>query len=126
MEEKGLFCGINQPKDAANLTDMEKKHIPVIDAPDEVKAGEPFNVHIKVGSIPHVSEEAHHIQWLDVYFGQNFYTRVEFTPSFTHPEVTVSLVRHGKGSHKTGTLRVIERCNMHGLWEAHKEISVTE
>jgi hypothetical protein len=42
MAEKGLFCGINIPKDLANLSDMEKKHLPVIEAPDEVKAGEPF------------------------------------------------------------------------------------
>jgi len=24
MPEKGLFCGINQPSDSANLTEMEK------------------------------------------------------------------------------------------------------
>jgi superoxide reductase len=126
MAEKGLFCGTNQPKDTTNLSDMEKKHIPVIQAPDEVKAGEPFQATIKVGEIPHVSEEAHHIQWIDVYFGQNFYTRVELTPVFTRPEVTVTLVRHGKGTHRVGTMRVTERCNIHGLWEASKEIKVSE
>lgn len=125
MAEKGLFCGINSPKDAGNLSDMEKKHIPVIEAPDEVKAGEPFKVTIKIGEMPHVSEEAHHIQWIDVYFGQNFYTRIELTPVFTLPQVTVTLVRHGKGTHKTGSLRVIERCNIHGLWETTKEISAS-
>jgi superoxide reductase len=126
MAEKGLFCGINKPKDASNLTDMEKKHIPVIEAPDEVRAGEPFTATIKVGELPHVSEEAHHIQWIDVYFGQNFYTRVELTPVFTRPSVTVTLVRHGKGTHKVGTMRVVERCNIHGLWESTKDITVTE
>lgn len=126
MAEKGLFCGINIPKDLANLSDMEKKHLPVIEAPDEVKAGEPFQATIKIGEITHVSEEAHHIQWIDVYFGQNFYTRIELTPAFTCPEVTVSLVRHGKGTHKAGNMRVIERCNLHGLWESTKEIKVVE
>ncbi len=124
MSEKGLFCGINAPKDSSNLTEMEKKHIPLIDAPDEVNPGEPFHVTIKVGEIPHVMEEAHHIQWLEVYFGSNYIARIDLTPVFTQPEVTISLVRHGKGTHDVGTLRVVERCNIHGLWEAKKEIRV--
>lgn len=124
MAEKGLFCGINLPKDPGNLTETEKKHMPVIDCPDKVTAGEPFKVGIKVGEIPHVMEEGHHIQWLDVYFGKNFNERIELTPVFTRPEVTVTLVKHQK--HKTSTLRVIERCNLHGQWEASKEVTVGE
>jgi superoxide reductase len=124
MTEKGLFCGINMPKDSANMTELEKKHMPVIDCPDSVKAGEPFQVKIKVGDIPHVMEEGHHIQWIDVYFRQNFYARIDLTPVFTRPEVTVTLERHSK--HDSSTLRVIERCNLHGQWEATKDITVKE
>jgi superoxide reductase len=124
MTEKGLFCGINRPQDPTNLTEMEKKHIPVVICPDTVKAGEPFQVTIKVGEIPHVMDEGHHIQWIEVYFGQNFYIRVDLTPVFTRPEVTVTLVKGGK--HRTSTLRVIERCNLHGLWETTREITITE
>lgn len=123
MAEKGLFCGMNTPKDPSNMTDLEKKHTPVIECPDAVKAGEPFQVKIQVGSMPHVMEEAHSVQWIDVYFKQNFFTRIELTPVFTKPEVTVTLVRHSK--HTSSTLRVIERCNLHGQWEATKEISIT-
>ena len=124
MSEKGLFCGINKPADAANMTELEKKHMPVIDCPDTVKAGEPFKVHINVGEIPHVMDEGHHIQWIDVYFKNNFFARVDLTPQFTRPEVTLTLERHSK--HESSTLRVIERCNLHGQWEASKEISVTQ
>jgi superoxide reductase len=124
MSEKGLFCGLNKPKDLSNMTEPEKKHMPVIDCPDTVKAGEPFQVKINVGEIPHVMEEAHHIQWIDIYFKENFFARIDLTPVFTRPEVTITLVRHSK--HKSSTLRVIERCNMHGQWEATKEIAVTE
>jgi len=124
MTEKGFFCGINKPNEPAKLNDMEKKHIPVIDAPDLVNPGEPFKVTIKVGEIPHVMEEAHHIQWIEIYFGENFCARVDLTPVFTRPEITITLVRHGKGTHESGTMHVIERCNMHGLWEAVKEIRV--
>ncbi len=124
MAEKGLFCGINRPQDPTNLTELEKKHIPVVTCPDTVKAGEPFQVTIKVGEIPHVMDEGHHIQWIEVYFGQNFYARVDLTPVFTRPEVTITLVKGGK--HRTSTLRVVERCNLHGLWEATKEITIVE
>ncbi len=124
MGEKNLFCGINRPQDPANMTEMEKKHTPVIECPDSVKVGEPFKVTIKVGELPHVMEEGHHIQWIEVYFGQNFNTRIDLTPVFTRPEVTLTFVKGGK--HRTSTLRVIERCNLHGQWEATKEITVVE
>jgi superoxide reductase len=124
MSEKSLFCGINRPQDPANMTPVEQKHTPVIECPDTVKSGEPFQVTIKVGALPHVMEEGHHIQWIDVYFGQNFNIRVDLTPVFTRPEVTLTFVKSGK--HRTSTLRVIERCNLHGQWEATKEITIAE
>jgi superoxide reductase len=122
MTEKGMFCGINKPKDIDNQSDFEKKHVPVIECPDTVKAGEPFQVNVKVGEIPHVTEEGHHIQWIEIKFGENLYARVDLTPVFSKPEITVHLVKHGK--HDKRTLRVIERCNLHGLWETTKDISV--
>ncbi|HHN63810.1 MAG TPA: superoxide reductase [Nitrospirae bacterium] len=124
MSEKSLFCGINRPADPANMTELEKKHTPVIECPDTVKAGEPFEVRIKVGEIPHVMDEGHHIQWLELYSGQNQYLRIDLTPVFTKPEITVTLVKGGK--HRTSTLRVLERCNLHGTWEASKDITITE
>jgi superoxide reductase len=122
MAEKGPFCGINQPTDPANLTEAEKKHIPVIECPDTVKAGEPFTVTISVGEIPHVMEEGHHIQWLELSSGKNFNARIDLTPVFTRPEVSVVLVKGG--IHRDITLRALERCNLHGLWEGTKPITV--
>lgn len=123
MSEKGLFCGINKPKDFKSITDFEKKHTPQIECPDEVRAGEPFEVKIRVGdNIAHPMEEGHFIQWIEVKSGENLYVRAEFTPVFSRPDVVVTLVK--KGMHKQGTLRVIERCNLHGLWEASKEIKI--
>jgi superoxide reductase len=122
MPEKGFFCGINKPKDVSNMTELEKKHIPVIECPDKVKAGEPFQIKINVGEILHVMEEGHHIQWLEVKSGENLYARVNLTPVFTKPEVTLTLVKGEK--HSSRTLRVIERCNLHGLWEATKDITI--
>ncbi len=124
MAETSLFCGLNRPKGPANMTELEKKHTPVIECPDNVKAGEPFQVKIKVGEIPHIMEEGHHIQWIDLYSGENFNARIDLTPVFTRAEVTITLQKSGK--HRTSILRVIERCNLHGQWEATKEITVSE
>lgn len=124
MPEKGIFCGNNKPKDLSNMTDFEKKHTPVIDCPDTVKAGEPFQVRINVGSIPHVMEEGHFVQWIEVKFGDSLYARVDLTPVVSRPEVTVTLTKSAK--HAKGTLRVIERCNLHGAWEASKEITIQQ
>ncbi len=117
-----MFCGINRPKDAENLSELEKKHVPVLDVPDKVKAGEPFKVTISVGSIPHVMETGHHIQRIDLYSGENLLANVLLTPVFTRAVATITLVKGG--AHKSSTLRAVERCNLHGLWEARKEISV--
>ncbi|MEO5361925.1 MAG: class II SORL domain-containing protein [Nitrospirota bacterium] len=124
MSEKSLFCGMNKPADPGNLTETEKKHMPVIDCPDTVKAGEPFKVNIKVGEIPHVMQEAHSVQWIEVFSGENFKVRIDLTPVTTLPDVTVTLVKSGK--HRTSAIRVVERCNLHGQWEAVKQINITE
>ncbi len=124
MSGQSLFCGNNTPKDPSNMTDLEKKHTPVIDCPATVKSGEPFKVSISIGEMPHVMEEGHHIQWIEVYSNENFYARIDLTPVFTRPEVTVTLVKGG--GHRTSTVKVIERCNLHGQWVAAREITVTE
>ncbi|MBF0516291.1 MAG: class II SORL domain-containing protein [Nitrospirae bacterium] len=124
MTEKHLFCGNNKPADPANLTEAEKKHMPVIDCPDTVKAGEPFRVNIKVGEIPHVMQEGHSIQWIEVYSGENFKARIDLTPVTTAADVSVTLIKSGK--HPTSSIRVIERCNLHGQWEAVKPINISQ
>jgi superoxide reductase len=92
MTEKSLFCGVNNPADASNLTDMEKK------------------------------EEVHHIQWIDLYSGGNFITKVILTPVFMTAKATINMVK--SGAHETATLRAVIRCNVHGMWESEKEIAV--
>ncbi|MBF0456901.1 MAG: class II SORL domain-containing protein [Nitrospirae bacterium] len=124
MSEKSLFCGMNKPADPGSLTETEKKHMPVIDCPDTVKSGEPFKVTIKVGEIPHVMQEAHSIQWIEVFTGENFRVRIDLTPVSTLPQVTITLVN--SGPHPTSVIRVVERCNLHGQWEAVKQITINE
>ncbi|MEA2037441.1 MAG: desulfoferrodoxin family protein, partial [Nanoarchaeota archaeon] len=51
MSEENLFLQINKAKDPNNMNDLEKKHLPVIDCPDSVKKGEPFEITIEVGKL---------------------------------------------------------------------------
>ncbi len=108
-----------------------EKHAPVIECPDAVKAGKVFEVQVGVGKeITHPNTAEHHISWIALYFqpeGDKFPYQVghfEFSGHgegtvFTTPVASVSL----KVS-KPGALRAMSFCNIHGLWESSKEISV--
>ncbi|RLC99274.1 MAG: Neelaredoxin [Chloroflexi bacterium] len=114
-------------------TDWKKeKHAPVIECPDEVKAGEVFEVQVSVGrEIAHPNTAEHLISWIALYFqpeGTQFPFQVghfEFSGHgegtvFTTPAASVSLTVD-----KPGALRAMSFCNLHGLWESSKEIGVS-
>jgi superoxide reductase len=47
----------------------KEKHMPVIDAPAQVKAGELFEVKVSLGKeIAHPNTTEHHISWISLYF----------------------------------------------------------
>ncbi|MDZ7260617.1 MAG: class II SORL domain-containing protein [candidate division KSB1 bacterium] len=115
-----------------------EKHVPVIECPDQVKAGELFEVKVSLGKeISHPNTTEHHIRFISLYFhpeGEKFTYQVghyEFTahgesvegankgPIYTHHAATASL----KIS-KPGTLYALAFCNIHGLWQSAKEIKI--
>jgi superoxide reductase len=115
-----------------------EKHVPVIDAPDTFKKSEFTKVTVGVGKqIAHPNTTEHHIRWIEVYFqpdGEKFpyeIGRFEFNAHgesaqgpntstvFTHPEATVSFK-----TDKSGTIFAGSFCNIHGLWESSKKITV--
>jgi superoxide reductase len=115
-----------------------EKHVPVIECPDQVKAGELFAVKVALGKeIAHPNTTEHHIRWISVYFhpeAAKFPYEVghfEFSahgesvegpnqgPVYTHHEVTASL----KIS-KSGVIYAAALCNIHGLWQSQKEIKL--
>ncbi len=121
MGEKGLFDQINQPADMEKLSDLEKKHVPVIDAPDSVKTGESFEVTVHVGKLlRHPNEVGHSIQWIALLQNDLLVTMVELTPGTSEPKVTLNLVLE-----KSAELRALARCNLHGEWEYRKKITAT-
>jgi len=116
--------------DAIQSADWKnEKHVPAIEAPDVVKAGEPFKVKVSVGKeISHPNTTAHHIAWISVFFkpeGDKFLYpvgRFDFGghgPVYTNPSVKLSVTID-----KPGTLVAVEQCNIHGLWEGSKDIAV--
>ncbi|MBC7170010.1 Neelaredoxin [Candidatus Bipolaricaulota bacterium] len=115
-----------------------EKHVPAIEAPDRVKAGEWATVKVSLGkAAAHPNTTEHHIRWIGAYFapdGEKFVYdlgRFEFNahgeavagpnqgPVHTHHEVTFAFK-----TAKPGTLHALAYCNIHGLWEAEKRIEL--
>lgn len=115
-----------------------EKHVPVIECPDQVQAGELCEVKVSLGKeIAHPNTTEHHIRWIQLFFkpdGDKFAYQVgnfEFTahgesaegpnsgPVHTHHAVTVAI-----RISKPGTLLATAFCNIHGLWESSKTLAV--
>jgi len=120
---RNLFSGVNQPVDLNNLTDLEKKHIPVIDSPGSVGQGECFSVTVEVGKLlVHPNERDHFIEFIDLYADELFLTRVDLTAVNTCPQATVCVSLLGPAKE----LRSYARCNIHGVWVGTAPITVKE
>ena len=127
---------IGQMYQSANW--KEEKHVPVIECPDQVSAGEMFQVKVSLGKeIAHPNTTEHHIRWIQLYFkpeDEKFAYHVgsfEFTahgesvegankgPVYTNHSVITEFK-----THKPGILVATTYCNIHGLWENSKEIGI--
>ena len=115
-----------------------EKHVPVIEAPATVKAGEVFQVTVSVGKeIAHPNTTEHHIRWIRLCYkaedGKVAYDLglFEFNahgesveganqgPAYTMPFGATQLKLA-----KSGTLLAVSYCNIHGLWENSVSIKV--
>ena len=122
-QETSLFCQVNKAKDMNNLTDLEKKHHPVISVPAAIKGGEPFEVTVEVGKLlAHPNENGHFTQFIDLYADYVFLARVDLTPVTTLPVMKLQVVFPHPGMKIT--LRAFARCNLHGVWEGTKEVVI--
>jgi len=116
FEEKA--DAIKEPADAANLTELEKKHIPVIVV--EKKCGlipdGCTDVHVKMGEIKHPMLPEHSITRIDFYIDKKYISRVYLTPEKLNPAAALHL------NASSGKLTVIENCNVHGTWMNEKDL----
>lgn len=109
---------INRAADPDNLTATEKKHAPAIGIPSYVKTNQVFFLTVEVGRTLHVMTPNHWIMWIEVYLGNSLVSRTEFSPLSPQPSVTVPLSVGGPT-----TLKVMEQCNLHGIWESKVNIT---
>jgi len=126
-------------KDLFQTADWKtEKHVPVIEAPDAVTKGETFQVRVSVGKeVAHPNKTEHHIRWIAVWFhpeGSKFpyqIGRADFTAHgesvdgpdtssvYTHHEAALSFK-----TDKPGIIFATSLCNIHGLWQSSKRLSV--
>ena len=105
-------------KDPNNLTELEKKHIPVITVvkkcsliPEGCQ-----DVQVKIGQIQHPMQAQHYIVHIDFYIDQEFISRVILTADKLNPAAALHLKT------ASGKLSVVELCNLHGAWIAQSEL----
>jgi len=121
--DEDLFCGVNVVKDPRKMTDLEKKHFPVITAPKKIKKGECFEAMIEVGKLmEHPNEPGHFIEFIELYADHTYLGRMDFTARTTCPVMKACLSL----DHVHGWLRAFAHCNLHGTWEGKTEIEVTD
>ena len=126
-------------KDLFQTADWKKeKHVPAIESPEKCKKGESLKVMVTVGKeISHPNTTEHHIRWIGVYFlpdGEKFPFQIgkfEFASHgesvqgpnmstvYTQPEVVCSFK-----TDKPGAIYASSYCNIHGIWQGMKKLSV--
>lgn len=111
---------IHEAKDLANMSDLEKKHVPMIHIGGTPKTGEAFEVTVWVGEqLAHPSEAEHHIEFIDLYLDDMFIARCDLTWGYTDPKACFTV----RLDH-SGTLRAYERCNIHGDWAYSLDVTI--
>ena len=104
---------LHRLKDPQHPTKMEKKHVPAIVAPEEVVAGEWFEVKVKVGyQITHPSTPKHWITEIKLLCDGKEVADLEYpVGGVAAPEATFKIRLE-----RDGVLEAIEHCNLHGTW----------
>ena len=115
-----------------------EKHVPVIECPSQVTAGQMFSVKASVGKeVVHPNTTGHHIRWISLYFrpkGEKFPYQIGHFEFCAHgesvegPDSSTVYTHHEAGTsmktEKPGTLYAISLCNIHGLWRSEKELAI--
>jgi superoxide reductase len=99
-----VCCGQSMELQAEKTQDEgNEKHVPVIEKTEN-------GVKVTVGSVQHPMEEDHHIEWIELTIGGDFYAR-KFLSAGQVPQAEFDYVGEGEVGAR-------EYCNLHGLWKA--------
>jgi superoxide reductase len=123
--DENLFKGINQAKNPAAETGLEKAHWPVIKAPEKVKAGELFSIEVSIGKVLHPMMPEHWIEYVQVNVGNEpAGTLILRSHGFMGPKGTFDLKLGDNLKGKKVSLVVQDKCNLHGLWQNSVNVDV--
>ncbi len=103
----------------------EEKHLPLIEAPERVKAGESFEVKIRVGKEPHPSTLEHHIRWIQVFLKPENRPMLHITTFEPGPAVVEPGFTFKMALDRPASIYVLCYCNIHGIWENSLEIEIS-
>jgi superoxide reductase len=123
--DENLFKDINRAKDPMNKTDLEKSHSPVITAPQNVKAGEAFDVEVAIGEHLHPMLPQHWIEYVQLDIGNEPAGTVTFdSKGFLKPKAKFSVVLPDELKGKKISLVATNKCNLHGIWQTSVNVEV--
>jgi len=109
-----LLCGINTSRDLDGASDLEKEHLPIIQAPERVAWGEGFDVSVQVGALlDHPNEPSHHIEFIELYADHAHLVRMDCAGGRCQPLMHARLCL----DHDYTRLRAFGHWNLHGSWE---------
>jgi len=101
------------------LSEMEMKHVPLIQVPDQVRVGRELELWVRVGRVSHPMEPAHHIEWIEMLIDGRPLARLALSTEGAAAAAGVRLVLTAPAVVEART-----RCNLHGYWKASREIPV--
>ena len=103
-----------------------EKHVPHIDAPANVRAGEPFQVTVTVGKeTAHPNTIQHHIKWVQIFAKEDgprpvmHVATFDFGPVYAVPRVSFTMMLN-----ESSDIIAMEYCNLHGLWDNSVKVEV--
>ncbi|MBN2016283.1 hypothetical protein JW766_05645 [Candidatus Dojkabacteria bacterium] len=108
-EEKGPVAATDE---------LKKTHEPIIVMPDDYEMGQSVSVKVKVGMIPHVMEDSHYIQSIELLANEQSIGKQELTPKDNPVPEAEFQVALAAGM----TLKAVVYCNVHGKWEATRTV----
>jgi superoxide reductase len=115
-----------------------EKHVPVIECPDQAAADQFVDISVSLGkAVNHPNTTEHHIVWIKLYFkgeGDKFPYEIGYYQFSAHgasvegpntgPVYTDHSILTRVKLRKSGMLYASAYCNIHGLWESTKSITV--
>jgi desulfoferrodoxin (superoxide reductase-like protein) len=94
----------------ASSTGLDRTHLPFVSLPARPRLGRPFDLVVRVGEPQHEQRTEHHVQWIDVRYGDERLFACDLSPSVPFPVVRVPVLLR-----RADELVVRLRCSQHGV-----------